>query len=456
MRTKLTFRYILMIAVSVIILLGSAFMILTYVENEVDNNDTAIPAVFTYNFVDEIESTDNGEVIISEDGKAALLEENGWIQILNTEGYVTQGFNEPDNAAKHYAPTELILNYLFSGYEENYFFDVGKTVDNIEYVVAMPKGNWNRYIFEMDQEMIQKFLFIMFILAVIVFSLMGFIFSQRIASPVAEVIGGVERLSAGDYKINYKENGLYKKVFASLNHLAARLKTSQTEREKTKKQREKWISNISHDLKTPLSTIKGYSEILSDTEYDLSPEEIKKYSEIILTKSVYMEDMIEELRLNEKLMHNGIHLDKEAVNLTVFIKEMIIDILNHPSYSDRNVDFHSDDKNLTFNCEKDLMRRAIENLIYNALIHNDSDTKLEISISEANRDILIDIKDDGRGMSDEELDNLFNRFYRGTNTKDYKGSGLGMSIAKEVIEAHCGEIEVISKLGKGTQIKIKL
>ncbi|MDN6318044.1 MAG: hypothetical protein L0J59_11315, partial [Lactococcus lactis] len=159
MRTKLTFRYILMIAVSVIILLGSAFMILTYVENEVDNNDTAIPAVFTYNFVDEIESTDNGEVIISEDGKAALLEENGWIQILNTEGYVTQGFNEPDNAAKHYAPTELILNYLFSGYEENYFFDVGKTVDNIEYVVAMPKGNWNRYIFEMDQEMIQKFLF---------------------------------------------------------------------------------------------------------------------------------------------------------------------------------------------------------------------------------------------------------------------------------------------------------
>ena len=104
-------------------------------------------------------------------------------------------------AAKHYSPTEIILNYLYSSYEENYFFDVGKTVDNIEYVVAIPKGNWNRYIFEMDQEMIQKFLFIMFILAVIVFSLMGFIFSQRIASPVAEVIGGVKRLSSGDYKI---------------------------------------------------------------------------------------------------------------------------------------------------------------------------------------------------------------------------------------------------------------
>ncbi|MGO1760264.1 MAG: sensor histidine kinase, partial [Mammaliicoccus vitulinus] len=72
------------------------------------------------------------------------------------------------------------------------------------------------------------------------------------------------------------------------------------------------------------------------------------------------------------------------------------------------------------------------------------------------RDILIDIKDDGRGMSDEELDKLFNRYYRGTNTKDYKGSGLGMSIAKEVIEAHDGEIEVISELGKGTHIKIKL
>ncbi|GEK90739.1 sensor histidine kinase [Alkalibacterium kapii] len=456
MKIKLTLRYILMIVLSVIILMASAFMVLTYIENTFQNNDTETPDTFAYNFVDEIKMTDSGEVIISDDGKAALLEENGWIQILNQEGYVTQGFNEPDNPAEHYSPTEITFMHLYSGYEKNYLFNVGKTTDNIEYIVAIPKGSWNRYIFEMDQEMIKKFLFTMFFLAVIVFSLMGFIFSQRIASPVAKVISGVERLSAGDYKTEYKENGLYKRVFASLNHLAGRLKTSEIEREKTKKQREKWISNISHDMKTPLSTIKGYSEVLSDTEYDLSRDEIKKYSEIILAKSVYMEDMIEELRLNEKLMHNGIHLDKKAVNLTVFIKEIVIDISNHPGYSDRKVDFYSDEENLTFSCDKDLMKRAVENLIYNALIHNDSDTKVKISMSEVDRDILIDIKDDGRGMSDEELDKLFNRYYRGTNTKDYKGSGLGMSIAKEVIEAHGGEIEVVSELGKGTHIKIKL
>ncbi len=99
--------------------------------------------------------------------------------------------------------------------------------------------------------------------------------------------------------------------------------------------REEWISNISHDLKTPLSSIKGYAEILANEDYKISEDEIINYSNIILNKTDYMEEMIEELRLNEKLKNNVLNLNKTKGNLTKFLREIIIEILNHPDYGDR-------------------------------------------------------------------------------------------------------------------------
>ena len=92
------------------------------------------------------------------------------------------------------------------------------------------------------------------------------------------------------------------------------------------------------------------------------------------------------------------------------------------------------------------MERSITNLIFNALIHNQKNTEVFVDIQKRDK-IYIEIIDNGKGISEEDLGKLFNRYYRGTNTADHKGSGLGMSIAKEVIEAHCGSIAVESKLG---------
>lgn len=451
MKTRLTFRYILMLALSFVLLVLSAFIMLTHIEN----TDSSSPTVFASNFVDEIKLVDN-KVSISDSGQKALKEKNAWLQILDEEAYVVQSFNEPNHAKTHYAPSEFRMQDLSLSYGSDYFFDLGRTAEKINYLIAVPKGNWTQYSVSIDQQMSQKFLFRMLLLAVITFLVMGFIFSQRIAGPVSKMITGIESLADGDYKIKIKENGLYKNIYSSLNKLAEQLKKSEIEEEKTKKQREKWISNISHDLKTPLSTIKGYSELLSDKDYELSLDERKEYSEIIHEKSIYMEEMIEELRLNEQLMHRNIHLDKEWVNLTDFIRELIIDILNHPKYKGREIEFYSDNENLDFCLEKSLMKRAIENLIYNALIYNNEQTKIELEITEKDSGILIRIKDDGQGMSKEDLNKIFSRYYRGSNTKDFEGTGLGMSIAKEVIEAHDGKIIVKSKLNKGTEINIRL
>lgn len=453
MRIKLTLRYLVMVLISTGLLMVSSFFVLTYLE------DTALehPRTYTYNLSEEIYLDENEEAFLSEKGIERLVAEDAWLQILDHEGYVLESYNTIPHLADHYSPFEIDLIGASESFRANYAYNLGITDDEINFIVGLPTEDW--FIlesFEIDKEMIRQFGQYMLALTFIILLMMGFIFSQRIAKPVTKIIGGVEGLSEGDYDPKYTEKGLYKPVFRQLNQLATRLQSSEIEREKTKKQREKWISNISHDLKTPLSSIKGYSEILADAEYDLSPDEISKYSETIHEKSLYMEEMIEELRLNERLMHDGIALNKETGNLTSFIREIVIDILNHPEYSDLTIVYQPAEEEITYAFDRELMWRCIENLISNAYIHNDKETEVIVRLEKQSDQILIEIEDNGQGMTEEELEQLFNRYYRGTNTTNHKGSGLGMSIAKEVIEAHSGQILVHSEYQKRTVVEITL
>ena len=454
MKTKLTLRYIGMVILSTLLLLVGAFFVLTWIENNIQYD--SISGNIAYNFSQEVEWTDEGELLISEEGQKVLLRQKGWVQFIDEEGYVVEAFNTPSYLTDHYSPTEIVQFNLYPNNNPNQVLSMGKINDEIDFLVVIPSETWHRWHFEFDNSWLVTFVQTMLILAGLLFVVMGYIFSRRITKPVTKIIHGVEGLSEGNYSINYKEQGLYKPVFRQLNQLATRLESSEIEREKTRKLRGKWISNMSHDLKTPLSSIKGYSEILADAEYNLTPDGISKYSETIHEKSLYMEEMIEELRLNERLMHDAIVLNKEKKNLTSFIREIVIDSLNHPKYSDRSIVFQTTDEEIEYAFDKELMWRCIENLIYNALIHSGEETKVIVSIEQLSDHILIEIEDNGRGMTDEELDQLFNRYYRGSNTANYKGTGLGMSIAKEVIEAHDGEIQVESEVDKGTKIRILL
>lgn len=398
MRLKLTLRYLVMVLISTILLLVSAFLVLTYMEDASEEAYIASPRGFTYRLSEEIYLDENEEAILSEKGIERLKAENAWLQILDHEGYVTASYNTIPHLADHYSPFEIDLIAASESFRAYYAYNLGITNEDINFIVAMPNtDSFSLEHFEVSRGMLRQFGEYMLVLTIIILLIMGLIFSQRIAKPVTKIIRGVEGLSEGDYDLEYKEKGLYKPVFKQLNQLARRLQSSEMEREKTKKQREKWISNISHDLKTPLSSIKGYSEILADAEYNLSSDEISKYSETIYEKSLYMEEMIEELRLNERLMHDAIILNKERNNLTSFIREVVIDILNHPEYSKRSIVFQTTEEEIEYAFDRELLRRCIENLIYNALIHNDEETKVIVRLEKQPNHILIEIEDNGRG-----------------------------------------------------------
>ena len=165
-----------------------------------------------------------------------------------------------------------------------------------------------------------------------------------------------------------------------------------------------------------------------------------------------------DLKLTYQLEAGAFPYTPQNIRIVRFLKELVIDIINDPAFSERVIEFESDMQEATAKFDPNLLRRAIQNIVVNALVHNPSDTKVKITVNRAQNDrFTISICDNGNGMSETELSNLWNRYYRGTSTKEKpEGSGLGLAIAKQIITLHDGDITVKSEPGVGTEFIINL
>ncbi len=294
------------------------------------------------------------------------------------------------------------------------------------------------------------------IIDAIIALIFGYLFSRKLTKPMGEIINNVDVLAKGNYGLCTKERGIYKDVFANINDLANVLKRNEIERKELDSMREEWLANITHDIKTPLASIQGYAEIISDKEYEFSKEEIQDYTEIIYSKSKYIKELVDELNLSTRLKNNALTLNKHNTNLVSLLRNIIIDILNDSRYENRDIEFTSNIDVIEKEVDTILLKRALTNLIFNAVVHNKEDVSIKVELKKVDR-ITVIIKDNGNGISTEDLKHIFDRYYRGTNTGEaHKGSGLGMAISKEIINNHGGDIKINSKLGHGTEITIML
>ncbi|MCX7747392.1 MAG: HAMP domain-containing histidine kinase [Clostridia bacterium] len=415
---------------------------------------------------------------IKPEAEQMLIKSGSWIQIIDNSGKEVKSFNKPEMVISKYNQQELpdLVNQVSKIKDYNIFISnvMGpkritiqgvvkgpvtdeKGLTNVIYIVGTPKPKLT----------IATFFYVLFsyftsgwseqkvvstLLTVLLVLILGYIFARKMTKPVVKIVDGIAVLSKGNYNTSFKEHGLYKEVFGSLNNMVQTLKQNEIERKRIEKVREDWIVNISHDLKTPLSSIKGYGELLQEPDYKLTSEEKEKYSEVIINKSNYIEQLLDDLTLTYKLK-NELFIDKKEDDLVEILRDVIIHILNDPKYENRKIEFEPQAENIYFNCNKMLLQRAFTNIIFNAIVHNPENTETTVKIAHNDQGITIKIEDNGIGISEEDCKNLFHRYYRGTNTEEsYQGSGLGLAIAKEIIEAHSGKITLESKMGEGTKI----
>ena len=262
----------------------------------------------------------------------------------------------------------------------------------------------------------------------------------------------------GDYKSVKVKKGLYEEVFQKLNIMGASLKTYREKEKSQNKMREEWITNISHDIKTPLTAIMGNAEILGDRRYPVEDNIRINYCEKIIRQSQYIESLVDDLNLSSKLQNPSLFLKVKNVNLTSLVRHTVIDLLNHNKIDEENLKFYYDSEIVSLEGDPHLLQRLFVNIIDNAFSHNNYSVKVKVSIiSKSSDKIVIKITDNGKGVSEKELNKIFQRYYRGGNTgKSTNSSGLGLSIAHDIVKAHAGTITPLNLNGQGFEMIIEL
>lgn len=424
------------------------------------------PKIFTQEFSEYIVFV-NDSPKIKQTGLELLQETHVGLQILDAAGNEVYAYQKPDNAQGCYSNTDLLRLYQ-TGHFDN------ASPEDMTAFIGVITGNEKDYAyvlyFPMNIQKVTMYLngerfaggkkviiFIIGILLVIVLFL-GFGYGLFVTKVISRLSASIRDISGRCY-LPAKEKGAFRDLIKSLNELDGEIRASDRLREKTETMRREWISNITHDLKTPLSPIKGYAEILCD-DTEKSMLQCRKYAEIMLKNAAYMENLIDDLKLTWQLETDMLPVNRQEQSIVRFLRELSIDILNRPEYEERTIVFQCSeniaDEKVMLSFDKKLLTRTFQNLIINAFVHGGKDTEVTIQISVSECWLNITISDNGKGMSKEETDRLFDRYYRGTNTESKsEGTGLGLAIAKSIIELHGGTISVTSSPGAGTAFLIR-
>lgn len=455
MKNSVTNRFLTFSIISTIMVIFFSSLIIYLILSGKDG-DLTTPKKLTIEFGYYIQKDEDGNLFINQAGKEILLRSNGWIQLLDVDGHEVYSFNKPSNILSKYTPYELLDSYL---YNKKGFTNFVYKFDKYTIYTGFPANDNTKIMIDISddkEEIFLSFLIIIFAVGFIIYLIMGRIFSKKITGPIDLLVYSIDNLDRiSDKDADRRKFGMFENVFDNLKALQSRLQIARMQERDFEKQRNEWIANISHDLKTPLSSISGYSELMADEKYQLSRAEYIKYSEIIRKQTRNIEHLINDLSLEIKIKSMEDLLNKQVVKLNNFLKELVISTLNNYQYSDRDISFEEKGE-VYLEIDKELFGRAITNLITNALKHSGekAEVKVVLEKSEEGRGI-IKIVDNGKGISRKILDKLFVRYYRGESTEEVEGTGLGMSIAKNVIEAHGGKIKVDSEIDKGTTITIE-
>ncbi|MCC5801291.1 two-component system histidine kinase PnpS [Rossellomorea vietnamensis] len=229
-----------------------------------------------------------------------------------------------------------------------------------------------------------------------------------------------------------------------------------TELKKLEQMRKDFVANVSHELKTPITSIKGFSETLLDGAMD-DPETLKSFLDIILKESDRLQSLIQDLLELSKIEKQGFQLFVEEVEVAGLIED-VIPILKgkaKPKDISLQADFESRG---TAEVDSYRLKQVFINLISNAIAYTPKGGNVSVTVQDDQDKVYVKVKDNGMGISQEELPRIFERFYRvdKARSRNSGGTGLGLAIVKHIIEAHEGDIEVESELEKGTTFTVTL
>lgn len=278
---------------------------------------------------------------------------------------------------------------------------------------------------------------------------------RSIAVPLVKLKKATKNIKEGnlDFVLEVEGNDEFSQLCQDFEEMRKRLKESTEEKILMDKENKELISNISHDLKTPITAVKGYVEGIMDGVAD-TPEKMDRYIRTIYVKANDMDRLINELTFYSKIDTNRIPYNFNRLNVAEYFDDCADDV--GLDLRGRDIQFsyiNTVDPETLVIADAEQMTRVINNIIGNSVKYMDKKEKrVELRVRDAGDFIQVEIEDNGKGIPTRELVNVFDRFYRTDASRNSAqgGSGIGLSIVKKIIEDHGGRIWANSKLGEGT------
>ncbi len=319
--------------------------------------------------------------------------------------------------------------------------------------------------FRIQNRAIRGFTLQLFVCVIIILILNSILITRQtykgMAKPIWELTEAMMKVSEGDLDFSIATDGEdeLSKLCNTFDIMRRALKETKETKAKYDDDNKTLISNISHDLKTPITSIKGYVEGIMDGVAD-TPEKMNHYIKTIYNKANEMDRLINELTLYSKIDTNRIPYNFHRIDLNDFFNDCVEEI---------GLDLESKNIKLTYNnyvengtriiADPEQLRRVINNIISNSVKYMDKDEKsIDICVVDNNDSIQVEIEDNGKGIAQKDLPKIFDRFYRTDASRNSAqgGSGIGLSIVKKIIEDHGGYIWATAKEGEGCTIHFVL
>ncbi|MBQ9792153.1 MAG: HAMP domain-containing histidine kinase [Clostridia bacterium] len=269
--------------------------------------------------------------------------------------------------------------------------------------------------------------------------------------PVKKILQATKKIASGDFSVkllpmhDYKDYDQYDLIFENINTMTAEL--SKNEMLKTD-----FISNVSHEIKTPLAVIQNYVKTLNSDK--LTKEKRQQCLNGLENQTLKLSNLISNILKLNKLENQKTNVEMKSFDLSELLRVITLQYEN--LFEKKNIELSCDIEEIKILSSETLIEIVINNLISNAIKFTDENGKITISLKNENNFAVIKVKDTGCGISKEVGDHIFEKFYQGDTSHSSEGNGLGLALVKKVIDLIGGEIFVESKVGKGSTFIIKL
>lgn len=294
--------------------------------------------------------------------------------------------------------------------------------------------------------------------AFVVAAAAGLLLSHRIQRRLAGLERLAERVGAGDLGARIERPGDDElgRVGERLNAMAASLERARDELDAVQEQRRRLFADITHDLATPLTSIRGYAETLLDDRIDLDPDDRSRYLRDVLHAAERMDRLIAELLDLARLESGAAALECEDLDLNALARHATRRFEPLFAKEGRSLVWSGDEGAVDVHADGRRLEQVLDNLLANALRHVPTGGRVEVAVDTDDEDAHLTVTDDGPGFAPEDLERVFDRFHRGDRARSSAGSGLGLAIVREIARAHGGDAAAANRPEGGARLAVTI